>query len=73
MKRESTLTVQSEKPPVYAGRHERQAPAPRLRPPETEYFHVARSEAKHRGAVEYPVTKQSPSTVSARGKIRDVE
>jgi hypothetical protein len=49
MKRESTLTVQSEKLPAYAGRRERQAPAPRLRPPEAPYFHVVRSEAKHRG------------------------
>jgi hypothetical protein len=47
MKRESTLTVQSEKPLAYAGRRERQAPAPRLRPPETPYF--VQSEAKHRG------------------------
>jgi hypothetical protein len=50
MKRESTLTIQSDKPPAYAGRRERQALAPRSRPPEAPYFHVVRSEAKHRGA-----------------------
>jgi hypothetical protein len=56
------LTVQSEKPPAYAGRRERQAPAPRFRPPETRYFHVVRSEATHRGGGSMPgeqtITKQ---------------
>jgi hypothetical protein len=63
MKRESTLRVQSEKPPAYAGRRERQAPAPRLRLPETPY--VVRSEAKHRGGArrsgEQTITKYRPA------------
>jgi hypothetical protein len=63
------LSVQSETPPADAGRRERQAPARRLRPPATPYFHAARSEAKHGGAVEGPVSKQSPSTVGLAGKI----
>jgi hypothetical protein len=37
MKRKSTLSVQSEKLPAYAGRRERQWPAPRLRPREATY------------------------------------
>jgi hypothetical protein len=49
MKRELRLTVQLEGPPAYAGRHERQAPAPRLRPLETPCFHVARFEGEPPG------------------------
>jgi hypothetical protein len=69
MKREFTLTVHSEKPPAYAGRRERQAPAPQLRLPETPYFHVVRSKASSGGAVQGPASKQSPSNVSAHGNF----
>jgi hypothetical protein len=48
--------------PTLAGTSDKRR-RPRLRPPETPYFHVVRSEAKHPGGrSKPPVSKQSPRT-----------
>ncbi len=67
MKTESRLTVQLEGPRAYAGRRERQAPAPKV-----ATARGADSEAKHRGAVEGPVRKESPSTVRGAENFHSV-
>jgi hypothetical protein len=69
MKRESTLAVQSEEAPAYAGRRQRQTPAPRLRPPEAPYSHVVRSP---RGTGAGRVEADEPTITKTRQSTRKI-
>jgi hypothetical protein len=70
MKRGSTLSVRSEKPPAYAQpASATSASAAVATTGNAAPSKASESEAKHRGAAEGPVSKQSASTVSALGKF----